>query len=88
MPQLAGVGRGSPNWDDYQALDLAKDEHTDKLSRAEELRKRQEAKKGTDAQMRADWMEEVNINLDATLLPGVHDHLRSMFRAKWNEHEV
>lgn len=81
MPQLAGVGRGSPSWDELQALDLAKEEHTDKLSRAEELRKRQETKKETDAQMRADWMEEVN-NLDATLLPGIHDHLSSMFLAK------
>lgn len=67
LQQLAaGGGHGVPNWEDFEQIHLAKqaeDEHTEKLTRAEELKKRNEHRKETEAQMRAEWMEEVNTSL-------------------------
>lgn len=67
LQQLAaGGGHGIPNWEDFEQIHLAKqaeDEHTEKLTRAEELMKRNEHRKETEAQLRAEWMEEVNTSL-------------------------
>ena len=67
LQQLAAGGGHVPNWEDFEQIHLAKqaeDEHTEKLSRAEELKKRYEHRKDTEAQTRAEWMEEVNTSLD------------------------
>ena len=68
LQQLAaGGGHGIPNWEDFEQIHLAKqaeDEHTEKLTRAEELMKRNEHRKETEAQLRAEWMEEVSTSLD------------------------